>query len=145
MLITYLQVERQVLRIFGIYTHAQLDQRFWASMGYQLARKGKEYQKRSVQRMDAVRPLLSHASYRCKFRNRPVVEGDYVVAPASWPEPVDQTELELVSDNQPLRPEDLDELHSLLVCVPLDLALTSELTIQIQIGEIRDVLAGKRQ
>jgi hypothetical protein len=35
-----------VIRIFGIYTHAQLDGRFWDSMSFQLAKRGKEYQRR---------------------------------------------------------------------------------------------------
>ena len=39
-----------VLRIFGIYTHAQLDRRFWDCMSRQLERKGAEYRKRFVSR-----------------------------------------------------------------------------------------------
>ena len=35
-----------VIRIFGIYTHAQLDKRFWDAVGRQLGGKGKEYKKR---------------------------------------------------------------------------------------------------
>ena len=35
-----------VLKIFGIYTHAQLDRRFWDCVGRQLERKGLEYKKR---------------------------------------------------------------------------------------------------
>lgn len=35
-----------VIKIYGIYTHAQLDGRFWISVGHQLAKKGKEYRKR---------------------------------------------------------------------------------------------------
>ena len=37
-----------VLRIFGIYTHAQLDRRFWDYVGFQLGRKGKDYKTRYV-------------------------------------------------------------------------------------------------
>jgi len=35
-----------VICVFGIYTHAQLDRRLWRSVGYQLAKKGKEYRDR---------------------------------------------------------------------------------------------------
>ena len=35
-----------VLKIYGIYTHAQLDRRFWDCMGRHLERKGAEYRKR---------------------------------------------------------------------------------------------------
>ena len=39
-----------VIRIFGIYTHTQIGKRLWSSMGYQLARKGKEYRRRCIAR-----------------------------------------------------------------------------------------------
>ncbi|KAH8984683.1 hypothetical protein EDB92DRAFT_2117026 [Lactarius akahatsu] len=91
------QVEFQAIKVFGIYTHAQLDKRLWDSMGHQLSRKGKEYQK------------------RCTFRAEPIHKGDKVVPPASFPAapPPDQRmipdELPTVSD------EVLGELHALLV------------------------------
>ncbi|PCH33059.1 hypothetical protein WOLCODRAFT_14494 [Wolfiporia cocos MD-104 SS10] len=42
------KVERQVIKIFGIYTHAQLDGRFWSSLSYQLGRSGREYKRRCI-------------------------------------------------------------------------------------------------
>ncbi|KAJ2926891.1 hypothetical protein H1R20_g10211, partial [Candolleomyces eurysporus] len=59
--------ERQVIKIFGIYTSAQIDKRFWDSVGYQLSKKGKTYHD------------------RCTFRNRPVHKGDNVILPATFP------------------------------------------------------------
>ena len=56
-----------VIRIFGIYTHAQMDQRLWDSIGQQLGRKGKEYRR------------------RCIYRNRPLHAGDNVFTPACFP------------------------------------------------------------
>ena len=35
-----------VLKIFGIYTHAQLDRRFWDCMSRHLEKRGAEYKKR---------------------------------------------------------------------------------------------------
>ncbi|KAH9971205.1 hypothetical protein BGW80DRAFT_1322645 [Lactifluus volemus] len=58
---------RVSIRVFGIYTHAQMDKRLWDSMGYQLSRKGKEYQR------------------RCTFRTNPIHKGDKVILPASFP------------------------------------------------------------
>ncbi|KAF8460963.1 hypothetical protein DFH94DRAFT_790038 [Russula ochroleuca] len=55
------------IRVFGVYTHAELDKRLWEAMGYQLLRKGREYQK------------------RCTFRADPLHKGDKVVPPASFP------------------------------------------------------------
>ncbi|OSX68101.1 hypothetical protein POSPLADRAFT_1128861 [Postia placenta MAD-698-R-SB12] len=64
-----------VIKLFGIYTHAQLDQRFWDGVGYQLGRKGKEYRK------------------RCTFRNRPSKVGVHagVILPAEFPPPQEAT------------------------------------------------------
>ncbi|KAI0770957.1 hypothetical protein BD413DRAFT_613484 [Trametes elegans] len=84
-------VERQVLKIFGIYTHAQLDRRFWDNMSRQLERKGAEYKK------------------RCTYRNPPVVRGDNVVLPASWPPIAEPAPLEPASSLGDLRKEDLEE------------------------------------
>ncbi|KAH9919767.1 uncharacterized protein BXZ73DRAFT_104875 [Epithele typhae] len=89
-------VERQVLRIFGIYTHTQLDRRLWSCMSQHIDRRGAEYRK------------------RCTFRNRPVNRGDNVYAPACWP-PVEPTPIEPVSGLAEMRKEDLEEIHSLLV------------------------------
>ncbi|KAI1785582.1 hypothetical protein LXA43DRAFT_1185708 [Ganoderma leucocontextum] len=90
-------VERQVLKIFGIYTHAQLDRRFWDCMGRQLERKGMEYKK------------------RCTFRNPPVNPGDNVFMPASWPPPAETPAYEPAPAIMDMRKEYYEELHSLLV------------------------------
>ncbi|OCH88978.1 hypothetical protein OBBRIDRAFT_836171 [Obba rivulosa] len=58
-------VERQVLRVHGIYTHAQLGRNLWKYIDDRTTRRGAEYRKR--------------------FRNKPSHKGDYVVAPASFP------------------------------------------------------------
>ncbi|KAF9067282.1 hypothetical protein BDP27DRAFT_1328979 [Rhodocollybia butyracea] len=43
--------ESQVIKIFGIYTHAQMDHRMWHSISRQLDRKGKEYRDRCAARI----------------------------------------------------------------------------------------------
>ncbi|KAG7086906.1 hypothetical protein E1B28_002824 [Marasmius oreades] len=88
--------ERQTLKIFGIYTHAQLDKRLWSSLGNHLARNGKEYRRRVT------------------YRTRPLVDRDNVYFPASFP-PVEREEQEDGSQLPVLPKEDLEELHSLLV------------------------------
>ncbi|KAI0791849.1 hypothetical protein C8Q75DRAFT_57347 [Abortiporus biennis] len=91
------EVEWQAIRIFGIYTHAKLDERLWAAVSNQLSGQGKEYRR------------------RCIFR-KPPAGGGNVYRPASFPP------LELDSATSPtvvripdLRVEDRDELHALLV------------------------------
>ena len=61
--------EPEVVKIFGVYTHAQIDNRLWDSVGYQLGKKGKEYRR------------------RCIFRSRPRNKGDNVYMPACFPAP----------------------------------------------------------
>ncbi|THG96062.1 hypothetical protein EW026_g5704 [Hermanssonia centrifuga] len=92
-----IEIERQgLLRIYGIYTHAQLDRRFWDAVGQHLAGKGREYRK------------------RCVYRRAPHHPGDNVYLPQSFP----QADLEspVVPSRIPdLRNEDREELHALLV------------------------------
>lgn len=57
-----------VIRMFGIFTHAQLDHgRFWDSLSQQLQQRGSDYIK------------------RCTFRTKPLSTGDNVVLPAVFP------------------------------------------------------------
>ncbi|KAF9493953.1 hypothetical protein BDN71DRAFT_1027051 [Pleurotus eryngii] len=88
--------EVQVIRVFGIYTHAQLDHsRFWDSLARHIGKKGKEYRDRCVYR-------LPQASKR-----------DRVYDPASFPP---REEMDVVTyDPLDLPKEDLDELHSLMI------------------------------
>ncbi|KAG6919462.1 hypothetical protein DXG01_005721 [Tephrocybe rancida] len=82
-----LLIHFQVLRIFGIYTHAQMDSRLWESIGRQLGSKGKEYRR------------------RCNHRERPIHSGDNVFLPASFP-PL-EVEATATSTGIDLPPDDL--------------------------------------
>lgn len=46
-----------VLKIWGIYTHAQIDERFWSSIASQSQKRGKEYRRRLVTHSDLL-PLF---------------------------------------------------------------------------------------
>jgi hypothetical protein len=84
-----------VIKIFGIYTHAQIDKRLWDSMGRQLGRKGKEYRD------------------KCTFRNRPHHVGDNVILPACFPPPGKTADVTPVVPELPK--EDLEEVSGMLV------------------------------
>ncbi|KAG2139121.1 uncharacterized protein EDB93DRAFT_708493 [Suillus bovinus] len=86
--------ERQVIKVYGIYTHAQLGG-IWNALGSHLARKGREYRR------------------RCIFRNRPVISNDCVILPASFP--LAEPEAECLGSPLDLSDKDMDHLHSLLV------------------------------
>ncbi|KAI0762352.1 hypothetical protein C8Q74DRAFT_1336826 [Fomes fomentarius] len=90
-------VERQVIRVFGIYSHAQLDHsRLWDGVGRQLGRKGAEYRR------------------RCNYRLRPLGGAGDVFVPGSWP-PMDPSEQRPSTGLTDIFKEDLEEMHSLLV------------------------------
>ncbi|KAI0693657.1 hypothetical protein BC835DRAFT_1352925 [Cytidiella melzeri] len=90
-------VERQVLRIFGIYTHAQLGRNFWDAVSQHLVGRGKEYKK------------------RCIFRTKPVNAGDKVFSPATFPPNRDMADPSSPINLPDLRAEEQQELHSLIV------------------------------
>ncbi|KAH6917673.1 hypothetical protein BKA70DRAFT_1178689 [Coprinopsis sp. MPI-PUGE-AT-0042] len=120
--------ERQVIKVFGIYTHAQIDKRFWDSMGYQLCKKGKQYRD------------------RCKFRNRPFDAGDYVVAPASFP-PVEVEEKDDIIVPE-LPREDLEEIHSLLVLekfVMLSQELLNSILADLDVAHVFNVTPHEKE
>ncbi|KAL4254519.1 hypothetical protein ABKN59_003247 [Abortiporus biennis] len=91
------EVEWQVIRVFGIYTHAQLDERLWKAVSYQLSGRGKEYRQ------------------RCVFRNPPLNKGGNVYIPASFPPLVQASPISPSVPIPDLRSEDSEELHALLV------------------------------
>ncbi|KAI9567008.1 P-loop containing nucleoside triphosphate hydrolase protein [Boletus coccyginus] len=88
------EVDRQVIKIYGIYTHTQLNC-IWDAMGQRLAGKGKEYCR------------------RCVVRNRPVNSSGDIYLPAHFPPE------SLQNDAKPaslvLSGEDMRKLHFLLV------------------------------
>ncbi|KAH8096882.1 hypothetical protein BXZ70DRAFT_944950 [Cristinia sonorae] len=89
------ECERQVLRIFGIYTHEEMRRPFWQQVGHRLGGTGAKYRA------------------RCKFRTKPSTKGDNVFSPMSWPRQ-DNAEPESVI-TLPKSCEDEDvEVHSLL-------------------------------
>ncbi|KAJ7222624.1 hypothetical protein GGX14DRAFT_558715 [Mycena pura] len=89
--------ERQAIKIFGVYTHAQMGRvSFWDSIGRELGKKGKEYKD------------------RCAFRQRPHHAGDNVFSPRIYPAPVEvrTTPSGCAPD---LPPDDLEQIQSLLL------------------------------
>ncbi|KAK0207928.1 hypothetical protein DFS33DRAFT_393620 [Desarmillaria ectypa] len=88
--------EQQAIKIFGIYTHAQMDNRLWSSISNQLRKKGKEYRKRCT-----VRKRADHASK------------DFFIPVFFPPLPeVLASEIEGIPD---LRPDETAQVHSRLV------------------------------
>ncbi|KAH8834741.1 hypothetical protein DL96DRAFT_1592 [Flagelloscypha sp. PMI_526] len=124
-------IEHQVIRIFGIFTHAQLERFPINSLAVQLAKIGKTYRQ------------------RCNFRNPPATSGDYVVPPAlfSSPQPSEGADDEV--DHLPELPkEDLDSIHSLLVTekfLPLSKELWGGIIADLDASPMFDVTPQERK
>ncbi|KAK7064824.1 UvrD-like helicase ATP-binding domain-containing protein [Favolaschia claudopus] len=89
--------ERQAIKIFGVYTHAQIGRvSFWDSMGRELGKKGKEYKDRVA------------------YRKRPTHAGDYVFSPSTFPAPAEARALPTTCTPD-LPPDDLEQMQSLLL------------------------------
>ncbi|KAI0042885.1 hypothetical protein FA95DRAFT_1609833 [Auriscalpium vulgare] len=115
-------VERQVIKVFGIYTHTQMDQRLWDSISRQLSSKGREYQK------------------RCTFRCKPYNKQDNVIPPASFPQ-VEMPAGEAEEESNQIR-DDRGELHDLLVLekfVTLSRALLTSIVADEDVAHVFEV------
>lgn len=107
-----------VVRVFGIYTHTQLNRRVWDAMGQQLAQRGAEYQLRSVLSEVYSRGEDSCTTVvRCVHRNKPAKVGKHAgtILPGSWPalaedEPVPST-MSLLPD---LHEDDLEKVKIMI-------------------------------
>ncbi|KAJ7725516.1 hypothetical protein DFH07DRAFT_853912 [Mycena maculata] len=89
--------ERQAIKIFGVYTHAQIARvSFWDTMGRELGKRGKEYKD------------------RCAFRKAPHHAGDHVFSPSTFPAPAEVRALP-PGCAPDLPPDDLEQMQSLLL------------------------------
>ncbi|PBK59143.1 hypothetical protein ARMSODRAFT_1027641 [Armillaria solidipes] len=88
--------EQQAIKIFGIYTNDQIDNRLWSSISSQLRKKGKEYRK------------------RCAVRKRAEQASRDTFIPAFFPPlpEVSPSEIKSIPD---LRPDETAQIHSRLV------------------------------
>ncbi|KAL5534681.1 hypothetical protein ACEPAG_1145 [Sanghuangporus baumii] len=88
--------ESQGIRIYGIFTHAQMDNRMWASLSAQLETKGPEYRR------------------RIEYRKKPQTIGDNVYLPQSWPDVSTEDSL-ADSTNSFVDANDQESVHQWLV------------------------------
>lgn len=101
------------IRIFGVYTHAELEnlRPFWTSVSKQLSKKGKVYQDRwDHALLSFLERVLIYVSFRCTFRNKHHA-GDKTTTPRRF----EINSLEGDEVKQPLvdlRDQDLEEVSS---------------------------------
>ncbi|KAG9101942.1 hypothetical protein FS749_001473 [Ceratobasidium sp. UAMH 11750] len=96
------KVDKQIIKLYGVYTHAQLDNRLWSLVSqYHINRRGKEYRR------------------RCLYRTTHRAPGQNVTMPAQFPHEEDlEIPVELPSKEAPkldgMTDKDFLELHSLI-------------------------------
>ncbi|KAF9642213.1 P-loop containing nucleoside triphosphate hydrolase protein, partial [Thelephora ganbajun] len=120
------QHECQVIRMFGIFTHAQLHRRrFWDNLSRQLQKRGTNYIE------------------RCTFRDEPLGAIDDVIKPALFPPSTHQDQ----DTSQPaptvkVCEEDMKEIHSMLVLdkfVVLSQALLNSILADKEVAHVFSV------
>ncbi|KAG8719695.1 hypothetical protein FRC08_002227 [Ceratobasidium sp. 394] len=96
------KVDKQIIKLYGVYTHAQLDNRLWSLVShYHINRRGKEYRR------------------RCLYRTTHRAPGQNVTMPAQFPHEEDlEIPVEVPSKEvrklDGMTDEDFLELHSLI-------------------------------
>ncbi|KIJ45080.1 hypothetical protein M422DRAFT_207261 [Sphaerobolus stellatus SS14] len=85
----------QVLRVWGIHTHAQIDKRLWSAVARHQGQSGSEYRR------------------RCLYRATPKTQGKNIIFPHSWEEHAAIVPTETIID-ETMNVEDQLELHSIL-------------------------------
>ncbi|KAH9921295.1 uncharacterized protein B0H18DRAFT_880310 [Fomitopsis serialis] len=121
-----------VIKVFGIYTHAQINRRFWDGVGHQLSRKGKQYRD------------------RCKYRNRPTKVGEHahVILPATFPAPLEAPTLSPSSGLPDLHKDDLQKVLCHRVLDPADcfcLSVTTGILADQDVVHVFDVSPQEKQ
>lgn len=105
-----------VIKIFGIYTHAQLkqDKQAWHNVSKHLSGRGSEYRRRCVGPRAVLHGLLIRAYlFRCIYRVEPVNQGDSLVfSPATFPLSIEQQGLSSSAELQYLKPAEQQDVRS---------------------------------
>ncbi|KDQ17282.1 hypothetical protein BOTBODRAFT_185985 [Botryobasidium botryosum FD-172 SS1] len=92
------QSEKQVIKVYGIYTHAQFDNRLWDSVAYHTSKMRREERKRAL------------------FRDGPKRRGEDIHSPREFSSAMHESSTldAVVEEEPPLSREELLEVHALL-------------------------------
>ncbi|KAG8753172.1 hypothetical protein FRC11_007661, partial [Ceratobasidium sp. 423] len=94
------KIDKQIIKLFGIYTHSQMDNRLWSMVSnYHTTHRGKEYRR------------------RCSFRETPRTLGNNVTLPAQFPHEEDiETPIEPPpgGSDDDMKSEDISAVRSLV-------------------------------
>ncbi|KAG8732236.1 hypothetical protein FRC11_014976 [Ceratobasidium sp. 423] len=134
--ISLAKVDKQIIKLYGVYTHAQLDNRLWALVShYHIKRRGKEYRR------------------RCLHRETPRARGQNVTLPAHFKRGEDlEAPVELPSTNNVgidgMTEQDFLDLHSLIALekfIPMSQSLINSILSDSDASHVFHVSAKEKE
>ncbi|CAE6431349.1 unnamed protein product [Rhizoctonia solani] len=130
------KVDKQILKIFGVYTHAQLDNRLWALVShYHINRRGKEYRRRCLHR-ETPRARGQNVTLPGHFKHEEGME-----APVE-PPPTNSVPLEGMTE------QDFLDLHSLIALekfIPMSQSLVTSILNNSDANHVFHVSAKEKE
>ncbi|CAE6534820.1 unnamed protein product [Rhizoctonia solani] len=130
------KVDKQIIKLYGVYTHAQLDNRLWALVShYHINRRGKEYRR------------------RCLHRETPRARGQNVSLPAHFKHgedlelPVEPPSTNTVSLDD-MTEQDFLDLHSLIALekfIPMSQSLINSILNDSDASHVFHVSAKEKE
>ncbi|EUC53945.1 P-loop nucleoside triphosphate hydrolase, putative, partial [Rhizoctonia solani AG-3 Rhs1AP] len=130
------KVDKQIIKLYGVYTHAQLDNRLWALVShYHINRRGKEYRR------------------RCLHRETPRARGQNVTLPAHFKhEEGTEAPVELPTTNsirlEGMTEQDFLDLHSLIALekfIPMSQSLVTSILNDSDANHVFHVSAKEKE
>ncbi|KAH7337934.1 hypothetical protein B0J17DRAFT_405653 [Rhizoctonia solani] len=130
------KIDKQIIKLYGVYTHAQLDNRLWASVShYHINRRGREYRR------------------RCLHRETPRARGQNVTLPAHFKHEEDmEAQVEPSSPNDTslngMTEQDFLDLHSLIALekfIPMSQSLITSILNNSDANHVFHVSAKEKE
>ncbi|CAE6535633.1 unnamed protein product [Rhizoctonia solani] len=130
------KVDKQIIKLYGVYTHAQLDNRLWALVShYHINRRGKEYRRRCLHR-ETPRARGQNVTLPAHFKHEEAIE-----APVELP-PTSSVRLEGMTE------KDFLDLHSLIALekfIPMSQSLVTSILHDSDANHVFHVSAKEKE
>ncbi|CAE7089127.1 unnamed protein product [Rhizoctonia solani] len=130
------KVDKQIIKLYGVYTHAQLDNRLWALIShYHLNRRGKEYRRRCLHR-ETPRARGQNVTLPAHFKHEEDIEAPVEPPPTNSAPLKDMTE------------KDFLDLHSLIALekfIPMSQSLITSILNNSDTNHVFHVSAKEKE
>ncbi|CAE6379695.1 unnamed protein product, partial [Rhizoctonia solani] len=130
------KADKQIIKLYGVYTHAQLDNRLWALVShYHINRRGKEYRRRCLHR-ETPRARGQNVTLPAHFKHE-----DAIDAPVELP-PTNSVRLEGMTE------KDFLDLHSLIALekfIPMSQSLVTSILHNSDANHVFHVSAKEKE